>query len=285
MKPFVQERTLSSVDIYMSEVSRYPLLDAPKEVKLAIQYERGRAAERQLGSGQLEAPQRAVLERAVARGHRARQRLIQCNLRLVPHLIRQYIGCGLPFADLVQEGNMGLMEAVERFDHRRGVRFATYAGWWIRQTVLRALASQGRTIRLPAGMRDELIRLKKARARLETRLRRLPACDELAAEMGISRQRVRQLQSWDRQVVSLDMPVGEMDDAVLSDVIPDRTAPPLDEAVVHQQLEDQLRTVMGRYLTVRDRTLLSLRFGLGDDQKRTLREVAGVLGISQERAC
>lgn len=284
MKPFIKERMLSALDIYMSEIGHYPLLDARNEVKLARQYERGQAAQRQLESGVPGAQQRAELQLAVKRGQQARQRLIQCNLRFVIHLVRQYVGLGLSLGDLVQEGNIGLMTAVERFDHRKGVRFATYAGWWIRQAVLRALAHQGQTIRLPPAVRDELIHLQKVNAQLEARLRRLPTLDELADEMGISRQRVRQLQNWDRQVVSLDVPIGEKSDMALSDVIPDRTASSLEEVLVRRQLGERLHDAIRTHLNSRDQMLLCLRFGLGGAQRKTLQEVAGALGITKERA-
>ena len=218
------------------------------------------------------------------RGQRARQRLIQCNLRLVVSMVRQYAGCGLPFGDLVQEGNIGLMEAVERFDHRRGVRFATYAGWWIRQKVLRALATQGRAIRLPPAVNDELNRLQKATRQLEAHLQRPPTLDELALELGVSRWRVRQLQSWDCQIDSLDRPVGENEDVLLSDVISDVKMPSMDEALAYRQLEERLYDAIVTHLTSRDQMLLNLRFGLHGEQKKTLREVAGTLGITLERA-
>jgi RNA polymerase primary sigma factor len=284
MKPFVKPWTANSVDLYMSEIGRYPLLGAQEEIELAVQYERGRAAKRQLQSGALDALRRADLKVLVARGQRARRRLIESNLRLVIHLVRQYSGCDLPFADLVQEGNLGLMEAVERFDHRRGVRFATYAGWWIRQTVLRAIACHGKPIRLPPAVNDELVRLQKANAQLETRLRRSPTLDELAVEMGVPAQRVRQLQNWDRKIVSLDMPIGENDESRLADLVPDRDTPPLDEVLSRRQLRERLCDVMVTHLEPRDQTLLRLRFGLDGEQGQTLREVAHVLGITQERA-
>jgi RNA polymerase sigma factor (sigma-70 family) len=284
MKSFLKEETLSTVGVYMSEIGRFPLLDAHKEITLARQYECGREAQRQLDTDDLNAQERAELQLVVERGQRARQRLIQCNLRFVISMVRQYAGCGVPFVDLVQEGNLGLIEAAERFDHRRGVRFASYAGWWIRQTILRALAHQGRDIRLPSAVNDELNRLHKASAQLETRLQRSPTHDELAAEMQVSTQRVRQLQDWDRRMLSLDRPIGENDDALLSDVIPDPKTPPLDETVAHRQLEQRLHDIMVTHLTSRDQRLLSLRFGLGGAQGQTLREVAGILGITQERA-
>jgi RNA polymerase sigma factor (sigma-70 family) len=284
MKPFVGEWTINAVSVYMTEIGQYPLLDEQKEIRLAVQYEKGREAQRQLESGVTDARRRAELCRAVECGQRARQRLIQCNLRLVIRLVKQYAHCGLPFEDLVQEGNMGLMEAVERFDHRRGVRFASYAGWWIRQTVLRALACQARSIRLPPAVNDELNRLRKINVQLEARLHRQPTLDELAAEMGVSRQRLRQLQNWNQRTLSLDRPVGENDDLLLADVIPDRQAPPMDEALARSQLQERLRAAMGAYLNSRDQTLLSLRFGLHGDRRQTLQEIAGTLGITKERA-
>lgn len=282
MNFFAKERMTGAVDIYMTEIGQYPLLSARKEVKLAIRYERGRAAKHQLESFAIDDQMRIELERVVRHGQQARQQLIHCNLRLVIALIRQYAGCGVPFGDLVQEGNVGLIQAVERYDHRRGVRFASYAGWWIRQAVLRAIACQSRPIRLPCAVNDELGRMHRASAQLETCLQRLPTIDELAAEMGVSTQRVRQLQVWDRQIVSLDVPVGENDDRSLADMVPDRDAPTVDERLARRQLVERLQEVIDS-LNSRDRTLLRLRFGLDGDPRQTLRQVAGTLGITQER--
>jgi RNA polymerase sigma factor (sigma-70 family) len=284
MKPFARDQTVNAVDLYMTEIGQFPLLSARKERTLAMAHKRGRAAERQLEAGVTDVKTRARVRDVAERGRRARQRLVHCNLRLVIHLVQPYVRYGLDFGDLVQEGNIGLLEAVDRFDPRRGVRLATYAGWWIRRAVLRALCDQGRAIRLPAAVNDELLRLKRIHLSLEARLGRAPTQEELAAEMGISKQRVRMLQRWDRDTLSLDMSVGEGDEAVLSDILPDPKAPPLEEALVRRQLQERLRAAMDAHLTHRDQMVLSLRFGLGGAQRRTLQEIASKLGITRERA-
>jgi RNA polymerase sigma factor (sigma-70 family) len=280
----VKEWTNSAVDTYVNEIGRYPLLSAQEETELAGQYERGRAAERRLESRARNAQDRPELEIVVMRGQRARQRLIECNLRLVLHLIQHYRDCGLPFGDLVQEGNIGLIKAVERYDPQRGVRFATYAGWWIKQTVLRAVADQGQAIRLPPAVRDELRRLQRTAARLEARLGRAPTCHQVAEELGISEQRAQQLRCWDHTFLSLEAPVSDGRDTRLADLIPDRDAPSLEELIERRQLRERLSNAMDAHLGLRDRTLLRLRFGLDGSQSRTLKQVARALGVTRERA-
>jgi RNA polymerase primary sigma factor len=268
----------------MDEIGRYPLLSAQEEIELAVQYERGRAAERRIESRACDAPERADLEALVVCGRHARQRLIEGNLRLVISLIQHYCGCGLPFGDLIQEGNIGLIKAVERYDPQRGVRFATYAGWWVRQTVLRALTDQGKTIRLPAAVHDELRRLQSTAARLEAHLGRAPTCHQLAVELGISEQRAQQLRCWDHTFLSLEAPVGNELDTRLADTISDPDTPSPEEVVERRQLRERLLSALDTHLGLRDRTLLRLRFGLDGGQSRTLKQVARTLGVTGERA-
>jgi RNA polymerase sigma factor (sigma-70 family) len=223
------------------------------------------------------------LEMAVRNGDRARQRLIECNLRLVVSLAKRFRGCGLPFADLVQEGNIGLMEAVERYDHRRGTRFATYAGWWIQKAVRQAAAVQSRAIRLPVWVNDELPRLRRARADLEARLERRPTLRELAEEMGASVQRIQQLTKYDAEIVSLDVPVGDPERSELIDLIPDREASLMEEMVAGHLLREDVQVAIVGYLGPRDREILRMRFGLDGKEALTLDQVAEVLGVTRER--
>ena len=288
------ERAVDAVDLYVAEVRSYPLLSAQQEIELATTYERGKQAARRLqqacqpdARGQSAFLARAgaqeELEQAVARGEQARQRLIECNLRFVISLAGQYAGTGLPLADLVQEGNVGLMEAVERYDPRRGVRFATYAGWWIKKTILQAVASQGQAICLPPWVNAELQQLRSANARLETRLQRSPGLAELAQELDLSTRRVRTLQHWDRKVLSLDMPAGDHADQMLAEVIPDRDTPTLDEALAHRQLREKIQAMLA-HLETQERKFLRIRFGLDGSRGQTLQQAASELGLSQNHA-
>lgn len=280
---------MDAVELYVAEVRNYPLLSSQQEIELATLVERGRAAARRLQEAR-PLDTRALVERAqedlakaVARGKQARQRLIECNLRFVVSLAHRYADAGLPLADLVQEGNIGLMEAVERYDYRRGVRFATYAGWWIKKTILQAIASQGQAIHVPAWVRVELQHLRSADARLEARLRRSPKLSELAQELGLSTRRIRTLQHWDHKILSLDRPAGDNTDQMLADVIPDRETPTLDETLAQRQLQERIQAML-THMGGKERQFLCMRFGLDGDHGRTLGQVASALGLSRERA-
>jgi RNA polymerase sigma factor (sigma-70 family) len=275
---------MAAVELYMAEVGSYPLLSPQQEIELATLYERGRAAARRLQEAlYLEAGDRVDLAKAVVRGKQARQRLIECNLRFVVSLANRYADAGLPLADLVQEGNLGLIEAVERYDHRRGVRFATYAGWWIKKTILQAVASQGEAIYIPPWANNELQLLRSASARLENRLKRPATLSELAQELGLSTYRVQTLQRWDRKILSLDTPAGDDTDQVLAEVIPDQDTPTLDETLAQQQLQERIRATLSD-LGTQERDLLCIRFGLDGSQGQTLGQVASELGWSRDRA-
>jgi RNA polymerase sigma factor (sigma-70 family) len=279
-----QAWTTNAAQIYLSEIGHYPLLTAQEEVELAIQYERGKTAQRQLAELALPDPsRRRQLEQTVQSGARARRRLIECNLRLVVSLTKRFRDWGLPFGDLVQEANIGLMKAVERYDYRRGVRLSTYAGWWIQQTVRRAVR-RARVIPFPQGMHDELVRLRRARRALESRLGRSPTLRELADQVGAPAPRVRQMLKWDQEVLSLEMPIGDHQNSELADVIPDLETLPVEGAVVRQLLKKEMREAMIANLDPRDREVLSLRFGLDGGGERTLDQVAQVYGITRERA-
>lgn len=218
----------------------------------------------------------------MANGEQARQRLIECNLRLVIKVTKRYLRCGLPLGDLIQEGNIGLMKAANRFDHRRKFRFATYAVWWIRQAVHQAVVNQARLIRLPIGMNSELYRLRKASDALESRLNRRPTPQELAEQMDASARRIRRLLRWNRRVLSLEMPIGDPEGHTLADVIPDRDTPPLEETIARQQLRDSLHDLMAACLRPREQEVLCLRFGFNGDSQ-TLEKVAQKYGVTREQ--
>jgi RNA polymerase primary sigma factor len=275
---------VNTMDRYMTEIVRHSLLDAEEEVALAIQLERGRQAEHQLAEMPASDTQvRQQLEAEVKRGEKARRRLIVCNLRLVISVAKHYLNCGLPLSDLVQEGNVGLMEAVERYDHRRGLRFSTYAMWWIRQAIQRAVANHGRMIRLPARVNDELYRLRQAERSLESRLERLPTLQELAERMGMSLREVRRLVKWDRRTLSLDMPVGDEGDSHLRDFVQDQDTPPTEDIVARHQLRQVVQEVLDARLRPREQEVLRMRFGLDGSEGLTLKQVAQKLGITRER--
>ena len=277
-------KIVNLVDLYMAEVSHYPLLCAQEEKELAVQYEQGRAAK--LGFEQaetLDAKSRADLEAAVGRGERARQRLIESNLRLVVALAHRYSGTGIPLNDLLQEGNIGLIEAIERYDHRHGVRLASYAGWWIKRNILLAIPTKWRTICLPLSVNNDLVRLRKARDSLETRLQRPPTPSELAAKLQVSIHRVTMLNRWEQRCLSLEMLVGDHSGVELGDTLPDLNAPPLEEQLMSYQLVEKLQVAMNGLLEPREQVLLSLRFGLNGCELHTYRQVAETWGISPER--
>lgn len=275
---------MNTMDRYMTEIVRYSLLDAEEEVALAAQFEQGRQAKRQLAEMPASDTQmRQRLEAKVKRGEKARRRLIVCNLRLVISAAKRYLNCGLPLSDLVQEGNIGLVEAVERYDHRRGLRFSTYAMWWIRQAIQRAVANHGRMIRLPARVNDELYRLRQAERGLESRLKRLPTLQELAEQMGMSLREIRRLVKWDRRTLSLDMPVGDEGDSHLQDFVQDQGTPPTEDIVARHQLRQVVQEVLDARLRPHEQEVLRMRFGLDDSEGLTLKQVAQKLGITRER--
>jgi len=255
---------IDSLSVYMSEIGRHPLLDAEQECALAKRYERGREAKRQMekitGSDAL---LRQRLKAIVQQGEKARRRLVRCNLRLVVSVAKQYRNTGLPFPDLVQEGNIGLMQAVDRYDYHQGTRFSTYAVWWIRQTVLRAIANHSRLIRIPIPVNDRLYRLHQVQQKLEAQLHRQPTSQELAEQMQVSPKAIRRLLKWNRQPVSLDMPVGTDEDSRLADFVPDDRATPMDEMIDEHLLQKDVQDLLTERLRPRDRDILRMRFFSG----------------------
>ena len=270
--------------LYLREISRTPLLTAEEEVTLAKELEAGKAARARLDEGVTDPAERERLEADLQVGDAARKRLIESNLRLVVSVARKYLGRGMSFLDLVQEGNIGLQRGVDKFDWRRGFRFSTYAYWWIRQAVSRAVAEQSRTIRLPVHIVEQLTKLYNTARDLEIELGHPPTPAEIGERMGIDAERVREAFRAARVPISLETPIGEEQESTLADVIADSAmrapAEQAEDEVLHQMLDSSLR----ERLTQREAEVLKLRFGLGDNRERTLAEVGQELGISRERA-
>jgi RNA polymerase primary sigma factor len=269
--------------LYLDEIGRHPLLTAEDEVRLAQAYEAGLGARRRLAVAPGQDPGRAELEAVAERGERARRTMIESNLRLVVSIARRYWATGLPLSDLVQEGNLGLLRAVEKFDWRRGVKFSTYATWWIKQAIARGAADRGANpIRLPVHADEQLGRLRRTQARLAERLGREPSTGELAAELRLPVEGVVRLQASAKAVTSLDTPIGD-DGAVLQDLLEDDSAAGPDELALEAVGREALEQVLAA-LPERARQVLILRYGLDSGTPRTLEEVAAVLGVSRERA-
>jgi RNA polymerase primary sigma factor len=272
------------VRMYLHEIGRVPLLTSEEEVSLAIRLRAGEDAARSLESSDnnLTREDRQALEDVLMSGEAARQHLIQANLRLVVSIAKKYIGRGMSFLDLIQEGNIGLMRATEKFDHTRGYKFSTYATWWIRQAITRSISDQSRTIRLPVHVGETINRVKRVSHRLQQQMEREPTTDEIADEMGISKDKVRRVIEVSRIPISLEMPVGKEGDSRMGDFIEDdRVAAPLDAASYHL-LREQINEVLQK-LPERERRIIQLRFGLNDGRYRTLEEVGKEFGITRER--
>ena len=270
---------------YLREIGRTALLTAPQEVELAQAIEGGKAARAALADP--EAPQergeRWRLDQQRELGDEARQKLIQANLRLVVSVAKKYMGRGMPLLDLIQEGNIGLMRAVEKFDWRKGNRFSTYATWWIRQAVTRALAEQSRLIRLPVHLGESLGQMRRTAERLAIALEREPTHAELGEALGLPEEQVKRMLEAVRQPISLSMPVGESGESQFGDFIEDeRIAPPEEQASRAMLERDLVRSL--EELPDRERMVLELRYGLTDGLRRTLEEVGRSLGITRERA-
>jgi RNA polymerase primary sigma factor len=274
--------TSDLVRIYLREIGRVPLLTAEDEVELAKAIEAGLFAEEKLGGGiPMLGAVHGDLELLVCEGLRAKQRLIEANLRLVVSIAKRYIGRGLVFLDLIQEGNLGLIRAVEKFDYTRGYKFSTYATWWIRQAITRAIADQARTIRVPVHMVETINKLARVQRQLHQELGREATTDEIAAEMGLEPERVAEIQRIAQEPVSLQSPIGE-EESDLGDFIEDADAVVPMEAAAFIMLQDQLERVLEQ-LAERDRRIIQLRFGLLDGHPRTLEEVGREFGVTRER--
>ena len=274
--------TSDLVRIYLREIGRVPLLTAEDEVELAKAIEAGLFAEEKLGGGfPLLGVVYGDLELLVGEGEKAKQRLIEANLRLVVSIAKRYIGRGLVFLDLIQEGNLGLIRAVEKFDYTRGYKFSTYATWWIRQAITRAIADQARTIRVPVHMVETINKLARVQRQLHQELGREATADEIAAEMGLEPDRVAEIQRIAQEPVSLQSPIGE-EESDLGDFIEDADAVVPIEAAAFIMLQDQLERVLDQ-LAEREQRIIQLRFGLTDGHPRTLEEVGREFGVTRER--
>lgn len=244
------------VRMYLKEIGRVPLLTAEEEIELAKRIEQG--------------------------DEEAKKRLAEANLRLVVSIAKRYVGRGMLFLDLIQEGNMGLIKAVEKFDYRKGYKFSTYATWWIRQAITRAIADQARTIRIPVHMVETINKLIRVSRQLLQELGREPTPEEIAKEMGMTPEKVREIMKIAQEPVSLETPIGEEDDSHLGDFIEDQDAPAPADAAAYELLKEQLEEVLST-LTEREENVLRLRFGLDDGRARTLEEVGKVFGVTRER--
>jgi len=283
-EPLQAEPALDSVQHYLQEIGRVSLLSAAEEVELAERMERGKAAAVRLASAEVLSTQLRVALRAdIFSGQDARRHLIQANLRLVVSIAKKYVGRGLALLDLIQEGNIGLMRAVEKFDYHKGNRFSTYATWWIRQAVTRSIAEQGRTIRLPVHMSESVGQVKRAAERLAQALERQPTAEEIATALGQPLDRVERVLEAARRPVSLETPVGEDGEHTLGDFLQDDELPTPADFASQQLLRQDLAPAL-QHLSERERRIIDLRYGLADGQRRTLEEVGKVLGMTRERA-
>jgi RNA polymerase primary sigma factor len=265
------------VRMYLREIGRVQLLNAEEEVRLAQLMERGK--QERLRAERLKMP---ANRRILADGEEAQRRLTEANLRLVVSVAKKYVGRGMSLLDLIQEGNIGLIRAVEKFDYTKGYKFSTYATWWIRQAITRAIADQARTIRIPVHMVETINRLIRISRRLLQDLGREPTSEEIAEQMEISAEKVREIIKVSQEPVSLETPIGEEDDSHLGDFLEDQTALAPAEAASHQLLKEQVEDVLDS-LTERERKVLQLRFGLDDGRSRTLEEVGKEFHVTRER--
>ncbi len=274
--------TSDTIGLYLKEVSRVPLLTAEEEVELAQRIERGRMAREELAKGNVSIRRRTELRRMIEDGWAAREHLITANSRLVISVAKKYMGRGVPFLDLIQEGNIGLIRATKKFDYRRGHKFSTYATWWIRQAVTRAIADQGRTIRVPVHMGDQINKLLRVQHQLTQKLGRSPKVEELAEALEVPPKKVENMIQVARRPLSLETPTDNEEDSVLGDFIEDEDSPPPDETATHHLLQDHLVEVMDN-LPPREVRILQLRYGILDGQAYTLEEVGRKMGVTRER--
>jgi RNA polymerase primary sigma factor len=270
------------VSIYLREIGRVPLLSRDEEVVFARQVEEARLAIRQLKNSELDCERRRQLEQEVCSGQEARRRLIEANSRLVVSIAKKYLGRGVSLLDLIQEGNIGLIRAVEKFDYRRGYKLSTYATWWIRQAITRAIADQGRTIRVPVHMHDIINKLVYTSRRLVQELGREPTVEELAGELDIPPRKVERVMRIAQRPLSLEQPVGDEQNTFLGDFIEDETSLSPGESATWALLREQMEEVLAS-LSPREGYILRLRFGLRDGHIYTLEEVGQKFGVTRER--
>jgi len=274
--------TDDTIGLYLKEVGRVPLLTAQEEVELAQRIERGRLSREELAKGNVSQRRRQELQRLIEDGWAAREHLITANSRLVISVAKKYMGRGVPFLDLIQEGNIGLIRAAKKFDYRRGHKFSTYATWWIRQAVTRAIADQGRTIRVPVHMGDQINKLLRVQHQLTQLLGRDPSVEELANSLDVTPQKVENMIQVARRPLSLETPTDDEEDSVLGDFIQDEEVAAPDETATHNLLREHLEVVLNG-LPPREVRILQLRYGLLDGQAYTLEEVGRKMGVTRER--
>jgi RNA polymerase primary sigma factor len=276
--------TADPVKDYLKQIGRVPLLTAGQEVELAKRIEAGVFAGYKLaeGSGVLRPGQSIDLEQVAEDGRRAKNHLVEANLRLVVSLARRYAGRGVLFLDLIQEGNLGLIRGVEKFDYTKGYKFSTYATWWIRQAITRAMADQARTIRIPVHVVEVINKLARVQRQMLQDLGREPTPEELAAELDMTPEKVIEVQKYGREPISLHTPLGEDGDSEFGDLIEDSEAIQPGEAVSFTLLQEQLHSVLDT-LSEREAGVVSMRFGLTDGQPKTLDEIGKVYGVTRER--
>jgi len=289
-KVLLDDNYLANIDtddmigLYLKEVGRVPLLTAEEEVHLAKRIEKGRLSREYLAkdSRSLSIDDRMDHRINIEDGWAAREHLITANSRLVISVAKKYMGRGVPFQDLIQEGNIGLIRAAKKFDYRRGHKFSTYATWWIRQAVTRAIADQGRTIRVPVHMGDQINKLLRVQHQLTQRLGRDPTVEELAEALDVPPKKVENMIQVARRPLSLETPTDDEEDSVLGDFIQDREAPAPDDSATYNLLKEHLEEVLGS-LPPREVRILQLRYGLLDGQAYTLEEVGRKMGVTRER--
>jgi RNA polymerase primary sigma factor len=279
----VQPATNDPVRMYLKEIGKVSLLTAEQEVSLAKRIEAGEAASARLNSNEkLSKDMLARLHATEEDGLEAKKKLVEANLRLVVSIAKRYVGRGMLFLDLIQEGNLGLIRAVEKFDHGKGYKFSTYATWWIRQAITRAIADQARTIRIPVHMVETINKLVRVQRQLLQDLGREPLPEEIADEMELTPEKVREILKVSQEPVSLETPIGEEEDSHLGDFIEDSGAVVPVDAAAFKLLQEQLEEVLDD-LNTREKRVIQLRFGLLDGQPRTLEEVGRVFGVTRER--
>ncbi|MEA2447157.1 MAG: polymerase primary sigma factor [Actinomycetota bacterium] len=274
--------TNDPVRMYLKEIGRVALLTAQEEVDLAMRIEAGLLAEDKIIKESPTDERLAKLRWQRRDGQMAKRHLVEANLRLVVSIAKRYVGRGMAFLDLIQEGNLGLIRAVEKFDYAKGFKFSTYATWWIRQAITRAIADQARTIRIPVHMVETINKLIRIQRQLLQDLGREPAAEEIAEQMELSPEKVREIQKISQEPVSLETPVGEEEDSHLGDFIEDSEAPIPLERASFKLLQEQLETVL-HTLSEREKEVIRLRFGLVDGQPRTLEDVGKKFGVTRER--
>ena len=274
--------TADPVKDYLKQIGKVALLNAEQEVQLAKRIEAGLFADESITDGSVKDPDVDDYEWIAEDGRRAKNHLLEANLRLVVSLAKRYTGRGMLFLDLIQEGNLGLIRAVEKFDYQKGFKFSTYATWWIRQAITRAIADQARTIRIPVHMVETINKLVRVQRQLLQDLGRDPTPEEIGAEMDMSADRVREIQKISQEPVSLETPIGEEEDSQLGDFIEDSRAIVPPDAASFSMLQEQLTQVLDS-LADRERKVIELRFGLVDGHPRTLEEVGREFGVTRER--